>query len=443
MIDNHFFSWVPTVSGRLSYTIIGQTGWPRKCIHINNLGDGQGGKAIFFQERFCDDFIFPVLGNSGWLRSVIFRFLSRFKVGGRITGQHYFIAVVDEVTVDEVTAVYDGAAKHASLDVIHGRVYPILAEPIGRSAAEDVRSSILETLTLENGLQPVRLSELVSTMARRAEGVSPVTIGFTIRRDGITELWPTSIHPVPGQKIVFKDIGAHVPDYVEQSFFFIRDIAHTHQHHDPASDTIVRVHRTKDSFKKSIYFDLFRSIIKFKRERSAENIMSASGILAYAKSFAGLPGVSDEVPTDYQVENLKMSLDAAQFKLDHDAQRSSNRIALTLTTVFAIFGAIVSISSLAQFADPKRRSVIVPSDLLVDTTSWIAQNPIFAFVLSVVTAFFTLLAFGQIKPNRFRRFEDSQRLLIHFSKGRHVFILFTFSLLLFAISTCSFVNVLR
>lgn len=205
-------------------------------------------------------------------------------------------------------------------------------------------------------------------------------------------------------------------DYIEQSFFFLRDIAPVHQHHDPSSDTIVRVHQSELDFKRRIYFDLFRSIIKYKRVKTPENIMAASGILAYAKSFKDICK-DGSLPNDYQVDNLKMSLEFAQFKLDHKAQTNSNRIALVLTTAFAIFGAIVSISSLSSFASQKDKDRIIPSENLINWTAWMAEHPIPTGVASVVLAILILVIFGLVRPNRFAWFEDAQRLLQHLHRN--------------------------
>lgn len=396
MLGVKFFSWVPTVSGRLSYSYLGHSTYPRYCARLNQIGGSRAGQAVFLQERFCDDFVLPFFGKYDRIRDLVHRALGRLQFEGITTGQHFFIAIVD--------AVED---RDQPLDKLVGRIFPILATPIGKNIAAEIRSELLNVPWQPEDEFARTIKKFVNQMEHRVDGVCPVVVHFELRRDGITELWATKAKTVPGGTEPDDQIVAY---YVEQSFFFLRDISHVHQHHDPATDTVIRVHRADSSFMNGIYFDLFRAIIRFKRVRSSENIMSASGILAYAKSFSTLKYGELKPVDDYQVDNLRMSLDAAQFSIQNKAQRTSNQISITLTAVFSFFGALLSLSAFSQFASETQRSKIVPSEFILYFTMWIAKSPVGAFALCAFISLSLLVLFGFLRPNRFFWFEDLQRL---------------------------------
>ena len=72
--------------------------------------------------------------------------------------------------------------------------------------------------------------------------------------------------------------------------FFLKDLAHNHQHHDPKLDTLVDIHPYIDEkdWRSRVLRFLYRKIIEYKRNLVTENYHSSLGILIYAKSFRGI-----------------------------------------------------------------------------------------------------------------------------------------------------------
>ncbi len=399
-----FFSWIPTVSGRLSYSHIGESRWPTKCVRTNYIGDSNYSQAIFFQARYCDDFVVPFLPRRwGWLRNKVVSCIHWQKYKKTLSGQHFFVGVVDRV-IDQ----------DKPLDRLKGRIFPVLdikvRQTSGRKIASDIKSKIAYIEDIETEMSGASLSALVDSIKDTVDNVCPVVIEFTLCRNGIVELTPRANSDMQVSESKLKD-------YAEQAFFFLRDISHNHQHHESDSDTIVRVHGENDDYRKKIYFDLFRYIIRFKRTRSPENIMRASGLLAYANSFKNINKDENNFPNDYQIENLKMSLDAAHVDIEYRTQRRNSRTSFALTASFSFFGALLALTALSQFAKDPIKDTIVPDLKIIWLTNYIAANPIATVTGCIVLGWVSMLAFGRIRPNRFVWFENIQRLLNHKKSG--------------------------
>ncbi|MBZ8117883.1 hypothetical protein KUD11_04410 [Roseovarius sp. LXJ103] len=335
--------------------------------------------------------------------------ISRILQKKSISGKHEFIAIFCDLKDQD-----------KDLDRLTGIVYPILnterksdwrsqqlINQIRSCLAELSRSPIVDS-------QQKKLTELQSKIELDLTPYCPIAVGFDICRNGIVKFKPVRLKK--GLVQDFDKDEKSVQDYTEQAFFFLRDITHIHQHHEPESDTIIRVHKQSPRAVKDIYFDLFRYIIRFKRFRSPENIMRASGILAYANSFKLIQADQKQLPNDYQIENLKMSLEAAQFELQYEAQRQNGKISLALTIVFSVFGLLLSLSALAQFAPVESQKQIVPSGILVAFTAWIAENPVWFAGFGFAIGYLSLLLAGRVKPNQYPTFENVLRLFNHSSK---------------------------
>jgi hypothetical protein len=411
MVEKSYFSWIPTVSGRLSYTFFGHTSFPRKCIYYADLTNVDFGKGIFFQERFIDDFNVPFLAALDRARNLIVGKIYAFFTGKVISGRHFFIASVDR-----------RCDSDHEIDRLEGRVFPILASSIGLKVKGVVLDRIM-SLESSEGNSNNDLEKLQEDLEKLIAGVCPVVVEFAILRNGITALGVKCRNNAPG----FGRVNdAQARDYVEQSYFFLRDLLHNHQHHDPKTDTIVRIHE-EDEFRKKIYFDLFRYIIKYKRVRSPENVTNASGILAYAKSFHEIAnqGGAQHVPNDYQVENLKMSLDTAQFEVDQAEQRRSNFIALIIALAFSFFGTILSVTTLANFAKEEARELIEVSPHILFLANFTASRPVPVLLGALMMAYVFSSMLGLANPTRRRWYEDLQRLLQWLPKWINLTLLFS------------------
>ncbi|WP_148102874.1 hypothetical protein [Rhodovulum iodosum] len=396
-------AWVPTVSGRLSFSIIGQTSWPQRCVRVSDLDGGE--RAVFFQERYCDDFTFPFLGRMNRVRNLVFGIFSFLFFRGWTTGRHFFVCHAQRIK-----------SQGTELDYLRGTIYPILASRTGVIVKREILNDIV---SLENAVRLKREIEqsagiecLTESLEDRLRGVCPVLVDFSLIRDGLISLTPRSPREAPGGRF---PNDKDTRDYVEQAFFFIRDISHEHQHHDPSTDTIIVIHEKNKEAAARIFFDLFRSVIRFKRVRNVDNIVNAAGVLSYASSFksvaAAYKNEIGELPNDYQVENLCSSLSVARESINIQQGQRSNGTSLFLTIFFGFFSLILSFTLLSRFADKNDIAKVQPSPLIINTTKLIAGHPLesLAIIFIFVLAVGDMTGFTNISNRRW--FEDWQRLM--------------------------------
>jgi hypothetical protein len=173
-----------------------------------------------------------------------------------------------------------------------------------------------------------------------------------------------------------------------QLFFFLRDIGHRHQHHDPNTDTIVDLYESTDQddfyWKLRTLYALYRKIIVFKRVRERALYASSLGVLAYARTFRKIAtaNASEEeaarLPYFFD-ENVVASINAADMD---EERRQSHRLAsqgivreMTLAAL-AILIAAIGVFQVTEYKVPVR-----PSDSLYFVAEMIITQPILSLVV--------------------------------------------------------------
>ena len=122
---------------------------------------------------------------------------------------------------------------------------------------------------------------------------------------------------------------------VDQAYFFLRDLAHHHQHHDPFVDTILIMQELKEddpiSWRQNIVFSLHFHIIAARRAKNMLTMVQAAGILAYCQSFLGI--CRRKVGSDinrlavYEEEALKNSLASSAEEIKMHLQMQTDKTA--------------------------------------------------------------------------------------------------------------------
>ncbi|WP_297754659.1 hypothetical protein [uncultured Shimia sp.] len=110
--------------------------------------------------------------------------------------------------------------------------------------------------------------------------------------------------------------GAEQKLIASQAFFFLRDIAHVHQHHAPTTDTILDVTPVSDdshAWQRETLYSLYRWVIQQKRSKSPIAYLGAKGVLAYARAFEErhCTGMPPEFP-NYLNQPTVRSIEAGQ-----------------------------------------------------------------------------------------------------------------------------------
>jgi hypothetical protein len=131
---------------------------------------------------------------------------------------------------------------------------------------------------------------------------------------------------------------------VDQCFFFLRDLAHNHQHHAPDCDMMLTLQRfdpsCPDAWKRNVAYALQYYVIASKRKQDKTAMADALGILAYRSAFIDNVdrGSSKSIPDD---KHLRDSL-RARIE-DEPARGELLASAQILIGLYALFIGILAI----------------------------------------------------------------------------------------------------
>ena len=333
-----YVGWIPTVNGRLSFRHIGDSRHPTESI-CANLDLSNGRLIIAYQRRPLSDVLFP-------------RIIHPYR---GLSGDFWFV----------IAARTKAAAIDA--DAVSGQVFVYKSKDDWRSKADQkVRAHIAEInaqrFSLDN--QRNQLAELSFDRATAvASNTADISVSFEILRDGtIFVSQPVfAEQALEEASVAFANAsGLDLRSWVSnQVYFFLRDVSHNHQHHEPTSDNILVLQDYDASndleWRKKIIFSLHYAIIRFKRDDLSEQASyRALGILAYCKSFAmccktKLKDKFDNAPI-FNEEALQLSLTAKANEISSRLQAIANiqtanmaRASTLRTIALGIFAIIVAV----------------------------------------------------------------------------------------------------
>jgi len=377
-MGKRYTGWIPTVSGRLSYTIIGDSSHPTQAKYINYVEHKT--RFIFsFQKRNLDDVPkIPFL---------------RFFVDGRkgMSGDFYF--------------VMHGKARDVAKDydsVLEGRAYVFMKT---RDVTErlnylikrfdDYQASVFISDCLEPNLLDIF----------KSSGL--YCLDYTLHREGDIEF---SYPNAPFEKSMFKklkdfdcndELELHIAGEV---FFFMRDLCHRHQHHHPQTDTLVDLYETTNDnvgWINETLRGLYKSILEYKRINHFDTRSACLGVLQYAKTFRSI--VTDKKKTrfpnddgelrilDYQDENIINSISVANEKEFYQVSirkgKSASAISYTglLAAIFASVFALFSLSDSKEFELSSDESFFL---IVKDVVQYFYSNPEVYFSIFFMSYFF-------------------------------------------------------
>jgi hypothetical protein len=298
-----YAGWVPTANGRLSFRHIGESRNPTEAFYAN-VATKKHRVVLAFQRRNLSDVLF---------QSII----------------HYFCNIEDRFYFS-VAATSEGDPAYS--DQIIGRIYIYKSKDDwkvkGRSAIA-ARIKNINDCRLSIASDRDQLIELEFLAARTAlDATSDIHVDFELQRTG--EIFVSS------PRFLDQDLEYASTEYAveldqdfakwiaDQCYFFLRDIAHRHQHHDPSSDTILILQkRDKEGveWRRNVVFSLHHYIIRSKRFADARTLHQAAGILAYCNSFLkicerALGNDIEKIPR-FNEEALTQSLNARAITHDH------------------------------------------------------------------------------------------------------------------------------
>jgi hypothetical protein len=366
MATEKFFGWVPTVAGALSFSAFGETSHKPRAISANRA-DRRTRYLVCYRGRDCSDILLP-------FRSVVGPWFLN------LSGKLWFVCVAKATTSEE-----------GLQEDFQGRVLIFHDRQIWRSNVEvNVRDaqSFLRSYRYSN--QPNienHFEQRFVDLCDQLPALSAFNAKFKVSRTGFTELVledPMELHPSAPKLPDTQPSRDHVRHILAaQLFFFIRDIGHRHQHHDPYTDTIADLwpDQPGDPFnwKLRTLFSLYRKVIAYKRLKSADAFTASLGVAAYADTFrklvedAATAKQKERLPPFY-VENVRKSIQAVDYEMSRKREISLAATAVTRELILTGLALMIAIVGVFQIVETKLKAE--PATILYFLAQYLITSPI-------------------------------------------------------------------
>lgn len=400
-----FAGWVPTISGHLSFSLIGGPEVTPRCRTFNRPISAVPARLMaVHQRRTVQDYV----AAPRTIRAVRPQ-----------TCQDYVL--VARTGFAQIPYFQDGKLEHA-LDeqgVLFGNVIvlPPEKDPTTQQRREkffrELRSELdrQTDLTADPEVVIDSIIDLVETA--RVDGVSCLALEFALFRTGEVRIWyslehllgrqvhPQAIPPSPEELELAEAIAPQV-------YFFIKDVTHIHYHHEPDSDQLLPLTRLRPvlvpsdhdanelSWRRETMWGLARVVSQFRRRNKLYDFKRVMGLIAYADAFqATLASIWRR-----QTLDTKMETHGRLSRYDFAHTKSSVEAMESLATwrksgglqFFAIMAGVI-LSSVALWAGAIQvRPILCPPPAkgvaaavgcetllqprVVSGITWVVQNPI-------------------------------------------------------------------
>jgi len=384
-----FCGWIPTVSGRLSFSVFGDCRFPTVATAANVVDDNIRYFAAH-QFRDASDVLLPF---RKWLSPLV------FGIDGRMW--FAFLAHTESKPDDP-------------LYTLSGRAF-IFADP-SRWKIE-VSPKLIQFQDHLRDFQYHKDHDDLERFARQqyADALELCTktcsyfIDAKIRRNGVTEILipaqvelPASATKLPSDE---RKKARTVRLLASQLFFFLKDLGHRHQHHDPSTDQIVSIHETTSPndirWRNLTLYSIYRKVIEIKRDPHAATFSNSLGLVAYAEAFSkilredlDIEEGDKRIPAYYS-DAMKDSINSTQDKSERDAAKKTRAWDIVRTTVISLTGLLISYVGLLRLAKNVETDDVHPSPMMLELLKWLLNYPlqtgvVLALLVCIAVKAFTL-----------------------------------------------------
>lgn len=410
-----YSSWVPTVGGRLSFSIIGDPKHNHKTKTFNVADDGYR-YLICHQQRNLLDSAIPFFKK--WLASLFYSYSGTF--------EFFLIAKAEN----------DASIKDANLTGL------MCFYPVKGLGWESSKASIIECFDKFNEvggadtLSEIYNDQLKSLQSNAISKNSHFYAEFSLKRTGVVKIIP----PIDkgSDSLVADEFFSDEESrrYASaQLFFFLKDISHVHQHHHAGNDTIIDLHidEPEQKWRHKVIRSLYRRVLHFKRSPSEWSCLSSLGVLAYLRSFMEVikKECSEEEAEKLEHlflndENINRSIKIALLKNQSEKNRKTQFSGNLRTIVLSVLGLIISLIGLASllgldFTNNEN------SETLRTVVTFLVENIILVFAGIIFISYVVLLVSSK-QWNYWGWVTDIARLANTFPKQRAVAFLIGLSL---------------
>jgi len=289
-----YAGWVPTITGHLSFSLIGGPKIVPRCHTFNRpAATGPVRLLAVHQKRTAQDYIAP----PGALR------LAR----PQATQDYFLIARTGPA---DTPYVANGSVKTARDDqgVLSGIILVVPRERHPemkvrrRKFLADVRFQIERQF--DRGADPQQVIDAILHRIKHARlaGVACLTMEVALFRTGELRLW-FDMKYFLGREIHAQAIPPSLEELElaealpAQAYFFAKDVTHLHYHHEPDSDQLLPLTRLKPSatsgdhefnelsWRRETLWGLARVVSQYRQRNTLYDFKKVLGVLAYADAF--------------------------------------------------------------------------------------------------------------------------------------------------------------
>jgi hypothetical protein len=363
--------WVPNVAGRLSFSFFGYTQHPTRAI-VANVSDTRERYILCYQKRVLVDGVLP-------LKEIAARLF--FGLDGRF----WFVCLGR--ADDRPSSTTSTLTGHLFLFHVKN-TWRSEVEPLVRNVQSYLRDYERNNVgvPLHNHCAK-EYNNLLRTLQARASFYSR----FTVDRDGEAILAPPAIEALPEDSPRFpEDPGeqrATLHNVLSQLYFFLRDIGHVHQHHNPRTDTIVDLHECQNGddylWRCETLRCLYRKVLEFKRIKRDDVFSSSLGVLAYATSFRRSSdsklqalGLNKKVEPTIYVDCLTDSITANQSQIAGDIATRMRRSEAYRSTLIATLTFLFALTGLLRLSGGSIQGIATPNPILLDIANLLLAYPV-------------------------------------------------------------------
>lgn len=417
--------WIPTVTGRLSFTHFGNCGSPQT--RDVNRADPHKRYLLVYQTRNTSDILLPFRKHLGEMLL-------------QLRGELQFVCIAEtkDLHPDRQT-------------LLVGSIYIIDRKNIWprsvRATIVRVRDKLRDyTYTADSPSIEEYFAETVQEGNTICSENCFFQAVFSLHRNGVVDITVNSSMETAQTSPQLPKLPAH-RKHVEhilaaQLFFFLKDIGHRHQHHDSRTDTIVDLYNISDAgndltWRLSTLYSIYRRIISNKRTQSVNAYFSSLGLLAYAKAFKHI--CKEQLPRQlhhrlppFYDEALEESVRASELDMEYRSNTRQERSEKRRNINIAAFGLTLAVLGLLSLTGLKIDAP--PHPLLVKLARLCVSEP-----LLVVTGLAAAIFGPSLQPEKSSKFRNAFYILQPFNQTMTSAIFVLSGILLIAASLCYFV----
>lgn len=425
--EHSYASWVPNVSGHLSFGVIDGHG---KCHTVNQHCDAAGTRVlVVHQRRSAQDFPLPG-GMVGLLRkSATQDYLIVANTSRAWTPNLQDLPECERLGTGPRAREEDNGVMVGEVIVIPPDTDPETAGTLKKALAHIHETMDLrQQECLEGDLDALTAlpSEVLATHQAAARTIACFRLNFALFRTGEVRIWFDLDH------FLGRDSAAFPPTELEevaadalpsQVYYFLKDVVHFHYHHDRRSDQLLDITRIGPAaseaeqdarWRTNILRGLAKVVVEYRQSNRTDSNKKALGVLAYADAFQSvLARIRRKGPLEhkfewnpdiilYDFEHTKSSIEAL------DALSEARRGAHL--QLFGIFVGVL-LSALALWAgavqiqpilcgDQRANAAVCPPikpDFTTDLVNQVVANPLgFVVFLALLGAVAYIFLFKRV-----------------------------------------------